>query len=306
VMDVSNQTGGKDHPGFNDPVYRQRRDQIAKISTNYKMGNPIPTFDYNEDENKTWERIWNRLRPLQEKIMCKQFNQNIKKLEEAGIYRPDRIPQLEDINQFLIKTTGFRLKPVSGILTQREFLNALALRTFCCTQYIRHYSAPEYTPEPDIIHELLGHAPMFADPDFADLSQQIGILSLGNNEENIIKLAALYWYTVEFGCCKEDGDIKGYGAGVASSIGEIENVGKRGAEFRPLNPFKELKLDYPIQTLQPIYYVAEDFKSAGDILVKYGEFLPKPFRAYFNRRTNTVEVDRKVKLVEIDEKPVDF
>mmetsp|Transcript_13711 Transcript_13711/g.11671 ORF Transcript_13711/g.11671 Transcript_13711/m.11671 type:complete len:133 (+) Transcript_13711:935-1333(+) len=129
----------------------------------------------------------------------------------------------------------------------------------------------------------MGHAPMFADPEFADLSQQIGLLSLGNSTDNISKLGALYWYTVEFGVCKEGDKIKGYGAGVASSLGEIENVAAGKSEYRPLDPFKELKMDYPIQTIQPMYYVADDFKSAGDILVRYGEYLPRPFKTYYDR-----------------------
>ncbi len=116
------------------------------------------------------------------------------------------IPQLQPISEYLKSRTGWRLKPVGGLLTQREFLNGLAFKVFHSTQYIRHHATPEYTPEPDIIHELVGHAPMFAHQDFADFSQEIGLASLGASEIELKRLAAIYWFTVEFGMCL---DVKG-------------------------------------------------------------------------------------------------
>ena len=182
---------------------------------------------------------------------CKEFNWTIKDFQKNINFCEDEIPQLEIISQYLQSKTGWRLKPVGGLLTQREFLNGLAFKTFHSTQYIRHHSDPLYTPEPDIIHELLGHAPMFAHPDFSSFSQEIGLASLGASEVELKRLAAIYWFTIEFGMCKEDGKHKAYGAGILSSLGELAYCQTDEPKLQPLDPFEiaQNHITFPISTM---------------------------------------------------------
>jgi phenylalanine-4-hydroxylase len=178
-----------DHPGFLDPSYRSRRAELAKFAFEHKMKKPIAHISYNPNEISVWTAVWDKMETLWYSYACTEYLQALHQMKIHCGYDRTNIPQQYDISKYLKEKTGFRMRPVAGLLSSRDFLNALAFRIFCSTQYIRHSSHPLYTPEPDIVHELLGHAPMLADPDFADFSQQIGLASLGATDDEIAKLA---------------------------------------------------------------------------------------------------------------------
>lgn len=300
-----------DHPGFHDQTYRQRRQELANFAMNHRWDQPIAEIDYTEDEIKCWTAVWDRMGHLWEKYACKEYLHSLDLMVKNCNYNRINIPRQSDISAFLESTTNFKLRPVAGLLSSRDFLNGLAHRTFFCTQYIRHHSKPLYTPEPDICHELLGHAPMFANKDFCDFSQEIGLASLGASDEDILKLARCYWFSVEFGLCREFDSEKGkdqmkaYGAGLLSSFGELEYAcgDNDGDEAKPQieawDPSKAALQEFPITTYQPLYFLADGLSDAKIKMRKHCEALPRPFFAQYNPQTQTVFIDRQIKRMEI-------
>lgn len=285
-----------DHPGFNDEEYRKRRDEITQISNSYQIEDDenIPDVNYNAEETKLWTFMWDKLVPLHKKYACKEFNENFEAfIREAGFSR-DHIPQLSRITKFLKKETGTIYRPVAGLLSQREFLNGLAYRVFHSTQYIRHKSAPLYTPEPDIIHEILGHAIMFANKDFAEFSQAIGLASLGVSDEDISRLGNIYWFTIEFGICKQNNERKIYGSGILSSPKEIEWTMSDKPKINEFDLFKMATIPYSITDMQVDYFLAPSFAEMKDKVLKYSENIKRPFNITYNTETREVIIDRKI------------
>ncbi|VDK37079.1 unnamed protein product [Taenia asiatica] len=286
-----------DHPSFKDEAYRKRRMEFAKIAYNYRYGDAITRIEYTKEERKTWGVVYRELMELHRTHACKEYLENIPLLQKHAGYREEDLPQLEDVSNFLKRRSGFTLRPVAGYISARDFLQGLAYRVFYCTQYIRHEADPFYTPEPDCIHELMGHVPLLVNPEFAQYSQELGLASLGVSEEDVQKLAKLYFFSVEFGICNQDGELRAFGAGLLSSVAELKHALSDAAVRMPFTPEEVIKAECMVTTYQKSYFTTSTFKEAQDKLRRYVQSLRRPFALRYNAFSETVEaLDEQSKL----------
>ncbi|XP_048825520.1 tryptophan 5-hydroxylase 1-like isoform X1 [Brienomyrus brachyistius] len=279
-----------DHPGFKDNVYRKRRKYFADLALGYKHGDPIPRIEFTEEEVKTWGVVYRELSNLYPTHACREYLKNLPLLATYCDCREDNIPQLEDVSRFLKERTGFTIRPVAGYLSPRDFLAGLAFRVFHCTQYVRHSSDPLYTPEPDTCHELLGHVPLLAEPSFAQFSQEIGLASLGASDDSVQKLATCYFFTVEFGLCKQEGKLRAYGAGLLSSISELKHALSGNARIMPFDPKTTCKQECIITTFQDVYFMSDSFEEAKVKMREFAKTIKRPFTVHYNPYTQSVDV----------------
>ncbi|MCB9692071.1 MAG: hypothetical protein H6736_09675 [Alphaproteobacteria bacterium] len=167
----------------------------------------------------------------------------------------DRIPQLAEVNARLGEA-GFRMEPVAGLVDAAIFLRHLGRGVFLSTQYIRHASRPFYTPEPDVVHELVGHAASLLHPGIRATSRRFGECAERATPWEIERLTRVYWYTLEFGLVEEDGVLKALGAGLLSSVGELQrSVGDPDVERVPFDPERTVRRPYDPTSFQAIYDV---------------------------------------------------
>lgn len=249
------------HPGFRDSEYRARRNQIAQLAMSYQPGDPIPNAPYTDDEHLVWQTIWRALRPAHQKHACAEYLEAIKHMDFAE----DRIPQLREVNKKVQAISGFRLEPVAGLVQPRVFLENLADGVFLCTQYIRHHSTPLYTPEPDVVHEIVGHGVTLASPRLAELNRLFGrAVKRSESTEALENLSRVYWFTIEFGVLRENGEVKAYGTGLLSSAGELEEMHE--AELRPLDLTTISRQTYDPTHFQPVLFCADSFESTYQTL----------------------------------------
>ncbi|HEY0346098.1 MAG TPA: phenylalanine 4-monooxygenase [Solirubrobacteraceae bacterium] len=240
------------HPGADDAGYRRRRNTIAAAALAWRPGQLAPVIDYEAAEQEVWRTVRRELEPLHERLAVAEFGQALARLALPV----DRVPGLDEVSARLVTASGWRYVPAAGLVDLRTFYTALADRLFHSTQYVRHPAMPLYTPEPDIVHEVIGHGHLLATPTFGELHRRAGAAAARLGDEAALRfLSRVFWFSLEFGVVVEDGELRAYGAGILSSYGELGQF--RAMELRPLDLREMGTAEYDITRYQPVLYRAD-------------------------------------------------
>lgn len=211
---------------------------------------------YTPEQHATWAELVRRRMPQLHEHACAEY---LDGFDQIGL-REDSIPDLSDTNRRLGPRTRWNATPVSGFLPADAFFEMLAARQFPTTTWLRSRDSLEYTPEPDIFHDVFGHVPMHAHPVFADFLQHYGQVCAKLTDKNDLeRMGRLFWFTVEFGVIRQSGKIKVYGSGLISSHGECTYVIKGGPEIRPFNLEQVLDQEFSTSEMQKVLYAVESF-----------------------------------------------
>ena len=211
---------------------------------------------YSEEQHAVWAELVSCRMPQIRQHACEEYLQGF---EQIGL-RADAIPNLAEVNLRLRPRTGWSAAAVSGFLPAGAFFEMLAARKFPTTTWLRSRGSLEYTPEPDIFHDVFGHVPMHAHQVFADFLQHYGRACAALTDMDALeRMGRLFWFTVEFGVIRQRGAIKVYGSGLISSHGESSYAIGGGPEIRDFNIDEVLNQAFSTSEMQRVLYAVESF-----------------------------------------------
>ena len=212
---------------------------------------------YTAEQHALWGELVRRQMPQLERHACQEY---LEGFEQIGL-SAEQLPELKSISARLEPRTGWRSTAVSGFLPVDAFFEMLAARRFPTTTWLRGRESMEYTPEPDIFHDVFGHVPMHAHPVFGAFLARYGTVSAAlRNPVALERMGRLFWFTVEFGLIRQHGEVKVYGSGLISSHGECARVMAGGCEVRDFDLDEVLERSFDPNAMQPMLYAVESFE----------------------------------------------
>lgn len=245
------------HPGLGDDAYIARRKELFARCREHRLKElGPPLIDYTEEEQRIWREVSPQLDALHRQHASAIY---LDAKQRLGISARG-IPQLRHLSDQLRSLSGMHLVPAEGPIPYRTFYSYIARRGFPVTQFIRHGSRPEFTPEPDMIHDCLGHVPPLVNHDYAELLTLIGKAAVTvDSGDKVLALKRLSWFSIEFGLIEEEGRTKIFGAGILSSTGEIPFSLSEQVERRPFVTDEVIATDYDPSRMQELLFVIPSF-----------------------------------------------
>lgn len=245
------------HPGINDAAYVARRHELFALCRRHRLESlGPPLIDYTDEE----QRIWREVSPRLDELHVRHASRIYLDAKRALNISSDEIPQLRHLSELVRQRTGMYLVPAEGPIAYRIFYSYIAEGGFPVTQFIRYGSNPEYTPEPDMIHDCLGHVPPLQNRDYAALLRLIGRAAVrATSGDHVLALKRLSWFSIEFGLIEEAGETRVFGAGILSSIGEIPYSLSPDVKREPFITDRVIETDYDWTKMQDLLFVIPSF-----------------------------------------------
>ena len=227
-----------------------------------KLDGPVPVHDeiiypdYPESDHETWKFLYNRQMEFLPGRACKEYIDGANMLSLA----PDRIPYLKKLSHVFSESTGWKVARVPGLIHVDDFFGLLRKKIFPSTDYIRGKDELDYTPAPDLFHDIFGHMPLLTNKNFASFYRMFGEAALNAKGNDRIKLETLHWFTVEFGLIRNAEGMRIYGAGILSSLKEVQHALSDDVEVIDFDPERIVTQDYDVWHLQPILFSINSFE----------------------------------------------
>jgi len=222
-----------------------------------------PFFKWDEGQNEVWNILYSRQWPRIKERTCQWYQEGH---EILGL-EADRIPAGERLDRIFQERIGWELVSTDVQYSDgQSWFEHLSEKKFLITEYIRDKDSLEYTPLPDIFHDAFGHLPMHINQRYADLTQSYAHLMLECPPDARNGLGSIWWYTIEFGFIKEDGEIKAFGTGLMSSFDEFDLAFSNQMERRPFNPVDIAQHAPSPHEMHKILWVMEDFEQLEEFV----------------------------------------
>ncbi len=214
--------------------------------------------NYTEEDFSVWSILFDRQMEQLNGRVAKEFLEALEVIQ----FNRNEIPEFKKVNEILATTTGWELKTVPNISPAKEFFQLLAQKKFTATCWLRKMSELDYLEEPDMFHDVFAHTPLLSNKAYTDFFHKMGLLAEKyiDKEEIILKLQRLYWFTIEFGLIRSEGQIKIYGAGIISSKGETIHALSNDSIKHDFDISKIYEHDFRTDVIQEEYYVIDSFE----------------------------------------------
>ncbi len=227
---------------FTDPRLKQMKQDYAA---------------YTEEDFEVWKILFERQIVNLPKAASKAYLDGIQEID----FSADRIADFEDVNKRLANTTGWAIQVVPGLIDDDLFFGLMNNRRFCSSTWLRRMDQLDYLEEPDMFHDAFAHMPMLTNQPYVDFLEKLSGIALKHidNKWAIQLLSRIYWFTVEFGLIRENGELRIYGAGILSSAGET----KFSLSDAPLH------IDYDVRRIMNTEYWKDKFQDKYFIIDSY-------------------------------------